>query len=119
MCARHRVKPTQCEELFFNRPLIVDSDEKHSERELRLYALGQTDGARLLFVAFTIRGRLIGVVSARDMSRKERRVYKASAFSSSIALLALLESQVARPCASPRNSATQMLYNQIADHLIA
>jgi uncharacterized protein len=78
MWDRHRVRPTECEELFFNRPLIVKSNEEHSERELRFFALGQTDGARLLFVAFTIRGRLICAVSARDMSRKERRVYKSS-----------------------------------------
>jgi uncharacterized protein len=34
-----------------------------------------TDNARLLFVVFTLRGTLIRVVSARDMSRKERKVY--------------------------------------------
>ncbi|MGH8676782.1 MAG: BrnT family toxin [Burkholderiales bacterium] len=75
---RHRVTPTECEELFFSRPLVVGNDEKHSGVEERLYALGQTDAGRLLFVAFTIRGRLIRVLSARDMSRKERRVYRSS-----------------------------------------
>jgi len=44
--------------------------------EDRLYASGQTDAARLLFVVFTMRGRLIRVISARDMSRKERKVYQ-------------------------------------------
>ncbi len=72
---RHRVKPTECEELFFNRPLIVENDEKHSQREQRLYALGQTDEGRFLFVVCTIRNRLIRVISARDMSRRERKVY--------------------------------------------
>jgi uncharacterized DUF497 family protein len=67
---RHHFMPTECEELFFNRPLIVGSDEKHSAGEARFYALGQTDGGRLLFVVFTIRGRLMRVISARDMSRK-------------------------------------------------
>jgi uncharacterized protein len=62
-------------ELFFNRPLVVRSHEKHSGSEERLYALGQTDNARLMFVVFTIRGRLIRVISARGMSRKGRRVY--------------------------------------------
>jgi uncharacterized DUF497 family protein len=75
---RHQVAPTECEEVFFNRPLIVRGDEKHSAVEERLYALGQTDEARLLFVVLTIRGRLIRVISARDMSRKERRIYKSS-----------------------------------------
>jgi uncharacterized protein len=76
--ARHQVAPVESEEVFFNRPLVVRDDETHSVSEERLYALGQTDGGRLLFVAFTIRGRLIRVISARDMSRKERKVYQSS-----------------------------------------
>jgi uncharacterized DUF497 family protein len=75
---RHRVTPGECEDLFFNQPLVVGSDQKHSAEKERLYALGQTDAGRLLFVAFTVRGRLIRVISARDMSRKERRIYRGS-----------------------------------------
>lgn len=75
---RHQVTPAECEEVFFNRPLVVRGDEKHSAVEERLYALGQTDGGRLLFVVFTIRGRLIRLISARDMGRKERRIYRSS-----------------------------------------
>ena len=75
---RHGVTPTECEELFFNRPLVVGEDERHSEQEERLYALGQTDAGRRLFVVFTLRARRIRVISARDMSRKERKVYKES-----------------------------------------
>ncbi|SRR5579875_496772 len=73
---RHSVSPTECEELFFNRPLIAGEDEKHWENEHRFYALGQTDAGRRLFVVFTPRARRIRVISARDMSRKERKVYK-------------------------------------------
>jgi uncharacterized protein len=75
---RHQVMPTECEELFFNRPLIVRSADQHSAGEERFYALGQTDGGRLLFAVFTIRSRLIRVISARDMSRKERRIFRSS-----------------------------------------
>jgi uncharacterized protein len=74
--ARHQVAPVESEEVFFNRPLVVRDDERHSALEERLYALGQTDVGRLLFIVFTIRGRLIRVISARDMSRKERKVYR-------------------------------------------
>jgi uncharacterized DUF497 family protein len=73
---RHQVSTTECEELFLNHPLIVEADTAHSEFEDRLYALGSSDIGRLLFVAFTIRGRLIRVVSAREMSRQERRIFK-------------------------------------------
>lgn len=72
---RHQVMPTECEEVFFNLPLIVGNDEPHSTDEDRFYALGQSDSGRPIFVVFTIRGRLIRVISARDMSRKERRIF--------------------------------------------
>ncbi len=72
---KHRVTTRECEEMFLAEPLIVGADEEHSTREERGYALGRTDVRRLLFVAFTIRGRAIRVISARDMSLKERRIY--------------------------------------------
>jgi uncharacterized DUF497 family protein len=75
---RHQVTSAECEELFFNHPLFAGQDERHSAAEERLYALGQTDAARLLFVVLTIRGPLIRVISARDMSRRERRAYLSS-----------------------------------------
>ena len=74
----HRVTAAECEQIFFNCPLIVVEDLVHSQVEERLYALGQTDAGRLLLVVFTLRRNLIRVISARDMSKKERREYKAS-----------------------------------------
>jgi uncharacterized DUF497 family protein len=72
---KHGVTAPESEQIFFNKPLVLGSDEKHCPKEARFYALGQTDTGRLLFVVFMIRNNLIRVVSARDMSRKERRVY--------------------------------------------
>ena len=72
----HRVTQQEAEQVFFNRPLIVTDDVKHSRTERRYYVLGQTDEDRALFVAFTVRGERIRVISARDMSRRERRVYQ-------------------------------------------
>lgn len=74
----HRVSASECEQVFFNKPLLTGSDEKHSQKEVRFYALGQTDTGRLLFVVFTVRGNLIRVISARDMNKKERKVYSKS-----------------------------------------
>ena len=71
----HQVTPAECEQLFFNRPLIAADDPRHSTQERRYYVLGQTDAARPLFVVFTLRGSLIRVISARDMSRNERKVF--------------------------------------------
>jgi uncharacterized protein len=72
---RHRVSSAECEQVFFNLPLIAAADTEHSANERRFYALGQTDSKRLLFVAFTLHGPSIRVISARDMSRRERKVY--------------------------------------------
>ena len=73
---KHRVSLLECEEIFFNRPLVVADDKKHSKKEIRFYALGRTDKGRMLFVVFTVRRNNIRVISARDMSRKERTVYR-------------------------------------------
>lgn len=71
----HQVSNSECEELFFNLPLIIAHDTKHSQTEQRYYALGQTAANRWLFIAFTIRDELIRVISARDMNQKESRKY--------------------------------------------
>ena len=73
---KHSVSYLECEQIFFNQPLITQHDEKHSITETRYYALGRTDANRRLFVVFTIRNNLIRVISARDMNRKERKVYE-------------------------------------------
>lgn len=73
---RHGVTQGESEEVFFNRPVLVAADPAHSQTEPRCAALGQTSGGRLLTVVFTIRGTLIRVISARDMSRRERRRYE-------------------------------------------
>ena len=72
---KHQVSNSECEELFFNLPLLLADDEKHSQEEKRYYALGQTHANRWLFMAFTIRKNKIRVISARDVSQKEGKVY--------------------------------------------
>jgi uncharacterized protein len=74
---KHSVSQAEAEQLFFNEPLFVLSHEKHSDAEVRFHALGQSDHDHLLHVTFTIRqeGTRIRVISARDMSRKERNYY--------------------------------------------
>ena len=72
---KHSVTPSECEQIFFNMPLILENDEKHSQKEDRYYALGKTDKHRLIFVVFTIRNNHIRIISARDVNKKERQVY--------------------------------------------
>jgi hypothetical protein len=68
----HDVSQAEAEQIFFNDPLLIVED-----RELRLQVLGRTDAGRLLHISFTLRGdgRLIRVISARTMHRKERLRY--------------------------------------------
>jgi uncharacterized protein len=73
---KHSVADFECEEVFFNQPIVVRHDPKHSQIETRYYALGHTDQDRPLFVAFTVRRSLIRVISAREMTRRERRFYE-------------------------------------------
>ncbi len=72
----HNVARGEIEQTFFNRPILLAADEEHSQREARHAALGQTNSGRLLALVFTVRGTLIRVISARDMSRRERRIYE-------------------------------------------
>jgi uncharacterized DUF497 family protein len=71
----HKVYHFEAEQIFFNQPLLISDDEKHSQKEKRYYALGVTDNARFLFIAFTIHKNHIRIISARDMNRKERKIY--------------------------------------------
>ena len=68
----------EAEQVFFNEPLLVIVDTKHSEGEGRFHALGKTNEHRSLHITFTLRnaGESIRVISARDMHRKERKIYE-------------------------------------------
>src|SRR5437868_13672559 len=72
---KHHVNQAEAESVFFNNPLIVVEDEKHSGGELRYNALGRTSQDRLLHVTFTLRRDrpTIRVISERDIYRKEGR----------------------------------------------
>ena len=73
---KHGVADAECEEVFFNRPLVVRHDRTHSsEEERRWHAPGLTDGERYLLVVFTVRRNLIRVISARPMTSREWRFY--------------------------------------------
>jgi uncharacterized DUF497 family protein len=75
---QHGVSMADAEQVFFNSPLLVLTDAKHSRIEPRFHALGKTHEGRQLHISFTLReaGQLIRVISARDMHRKERAVYE-------------------------------------------
>lgn len=75
---KHGVSMAEAEQVFFNTPLLVLADSKHSSEELCFHALGKADTLRLLHITFTLRHgeEKIRVISARDMHRKERVIYE-------------------------------------------
>jgi hypothetical protein len=76
---KHQVDYRECEEVFFNKPLLIGDDTNHSFQQQRYYALGRTDMARTLFLVFTVRNNKVRVISARDQSKKERKIYEQQA----------------------------------------
>jgi len=72
---KHGVTDRESEEVFLNKPLIVARSLKGGS-EVRYAALGKTYGSRLLAVVFAVRGKKIRVISARPMSRNERKLYE-------------------------------------------
>jgi len=72
---KHKVHFKEAEEVFFNKPIKIFPDTKHTIKERRFMALGVTDNLRKLAVIFTIRNEEIRVISARNQNKKERKKY--------------------------------------------
>ena len=73
---KHNVENWECEQIFFNKPLLILDDPQHSIEEERWAAFGRTDAGRLLVIVFTKRGHLCRVASARDMNKREKEFYE-------------------------------------------
>jgi len=75
---KHNVSMAEVEQVFFNEPLLVLENSKHSKKEPRFHALGKSDEKRQLHITFTLRqaGEKIRIISARDMHKKERVIYE-------------------------------------------
>jgi len=73
---KHKVANKEAEEIFFDRYVKIFENIRHSQKEKRFTALGVTNRNRKLYLSFTIRNQKIRVISARDQSKKERRLYE-------------------------------------------
>jgi hypothetical protein len=75
---KHRVSQAEAEQAFFNQPLLILEDDRHSFEEARFHALGCTNEEGRLHITFALRreATLIRVISARDMSARERLAYE-------------------------------------------
>ena len=72
---KHNVTHQECEQIFYNKPLMIFADESHSEVEIRFGAFGKTDGKRKLTIFFTMRNNILRVISARNQSKRDREIY--------------------------------------------
>lgn len=68
--ARHGITPQEIEEVFRDRVYI-----KHS-RSGRYYVAGRSGTGRQLILIVEKAGSAIRVITARDMDRQERRLYR-------------------------------------------
>ena len=73
---KHKVHFKEAEEIFFNKPIKIFLDNKHSGQEKRYLALGKTDKEIQLTIIFTVRDKKIRIISARKQNKKERSKYE-------------------------------------------
>ncbi len=81
---KHGVSDKEAEEIFFDNKKKTFKDRVHSQNEERLRMVGETKEGRLLFVVYTLRKEKIRVISARDINRKEVRLYEKTTKTSQI-----------------------------------
>ena len=69
------VSPGECEQVFFNRSIFAETGEEFPDAKKRFLALGRTDAGRFLKVAFELKIGLIRIITAHDMSGRERKAF--------------------------------------------
>lgn len=74
--AKHGVSFQEAASVFDDPLSITFPDPNHSAEEERLVIIGHSQRGRLLFVSHTDRGQYTRVISAREATRREKRVYE-------------------------------------------
>ena len=75
--SKHHVTVREARQIFFSHPPIRFAEKGHTADEDVYAAFGQTLGGRYLSVFFIYKPKLktAVIISARDMSGKERKAY--------------------------------------------
>jgi len=74
--AKHGVSFGEARTAFADFFSITSPDPDHSATELRWITIGESSRCRLLSVLHTDRGDVIRIISARPVTRSERRIYE-------------------------------------------
>jgi hypothetical protein len=72
----HGVSFPEAAEVFGDELSSTVVDPDHSEGENRYLTFGQTRSGRHIVVAYTERGGRVRLISARKMTRRERKAYE-------------------------------------------
>jgi uncharacterized protein len=78
--AKHGVGFEEASTVFGDPLAHVGSDPEHTAEEMRMIIIGHSALGRLLLVSFAERGDVIRVISARPLTRRERRLYEETQF---------------------------------------
>lgn len=76
---KHKVLDREAEEAFFDKRKVLYKDRLHSGKEERFILIAKTKKGRLLFIVFAVRGKLVRIISARDINKKEVKLYEKTA----------------------------------------
>jgi uncharacterized DUF497 family protein len=74
--AKHGVSFEEASSVFGDPLGLIVDDPRHSHGEKRNVLLGLSERHRLLAVMFTERKEMIRVISARKVTRRERKYYE-------------------------------------------
>lgn len=78
--AKHGVSFDEAETVFADPLAGIAPDPDHSERERREIVAGLSAAGRLLLVSFIERHASIRIISARELTPSERRLYEEENF---------------------------------------
>jgi hypothetical protein len=74
--SKHGVAFDEAQTVFDDPPYVDFYDPDHSDEEERYIIIGESEEGRLLFVSYTERGEIIRIISAREVTTKEREAYE-------------------------------------------
>lgn len=73
---KHNVSFAEAATVFRDPIAVIFDDEAHSNEERREFIIGHSAGGHLLLVCFSERDDAIRIISARQVTRRERRDYE-------------------------------------------
>lgn len=77
---KHKISFAEAATVFSDEASVTVSDPDHSDKEDRFIIIGMSKQRRLLIVSFAERGDKVRIISARKLTRAERKTYEENSF---------------------------------------